>query len=208
MKKHWTWAACILLGLLSSCQKEETGQENDPGFLHLKIGMGILISEEEGTLKATQGVEDFRVIIYDSQGTPVLTFDRAGDIPAQIELAPGQYYVEANSGNDLPAEFENPYYQGISDPFSISSNAEETVQVLCELANTMVSVQYSENVTGGFLDYSTTVSSQLGSLVFGMTETRMGYFRTLPLGIRVDLSYVDGDGNIPVSYTHLRAHET
>jgi len=150
MKNYLVLAAGILMLMASSCQKEKPETPGEPGFLHLEVGMSLLISESEALLKATNGVEDFRVIIYESGGSPCLTFDRAGDMPEQIELAPGQYYAEANSDNDLPAEFENPFYRGVSDPFTISSNAEETVQVLCELANTMVSVHYSSNVTEGF----------------------------------------------------------
>lgn len=217
MKNYWTFAAMIPLLIISSCRKEDPGAEQGTGLLHLEVGMSINIKEEPGKLKAVQGVEDFRVIIFESGGSPHLSFDRAGDIPAQIELAPGQYYVEAFSDNDLPAEFENPFYRGVSDPFTITSNTEENVLVQCELANTMVSVHYSDKVTSSFSDYSTTVSSHLGSLVYGRTESRMGYFRTLPLGIVVDLSYMDGDGTMqyriirdsipqPLSNRHYELH--
>jgi hypothetical protein len=62
------------------------------------------------------------------------------------------------------------------------------------LANTIITVVYSSDVIEGFSDYTTTVSSTLGSLVFIRGETRMGYFRTLPLEIRVELIYQKPDG--------------
>ncbi|RPI46162.1 MAG: DUF4493 domain-containing protein, partial [Bacteroidetes bacterium] len=89
----------------------------------------------------------------------------------------------------------NPYYFGASDPFTITGNNRTTVVVNCHLANTVVSVAYSANITGSFSDYRTTVSSTAGSLVFGPGETRFGYFQTLPLGILVELTYLKPDGS-------------
>jgi hypothetical protein len=116
-------------------------------------------------------------------------------MPDTIELEIGNYFVKAHSDNNLPAAFENPYYEGISDIFSVAGNTAQSVQVNCMLANTIVSVVYSDNITGNFLDYTTTVSSSLGSLVYTWDETRLGYFQTLPLEIQVELSYQNPDGS-------------
>jgi hypothetical protein len=69
------------------------------------------------------------------------------------------------------------------------SSMVQSVTVNCELANTIVSVLYSGNVMDGFSDYTTTVSSDLDSLVFAAGETRWGYFQPLPLDIRVELTW-------------------
>jgi hypothetical protein len=58
-----------------------------------------------------------------------------------------------------------------------------------------VTVVYSDNIMTRFIDYMTTVSSDLGSLVFAQNETRMGYFQTLPLEILVELTYLNPDGS-------------
>ena len=116
-------------------------------------------------------------------------------MPDTIELETGDYYVEAHSDNNLPAAFENPYYRGVSNVFTISSNIQQSVLVNCELANTIVTVSYSDNVVNSFSDYTTTVSSVLDSLVFSRDEIRMGYFQTLPLEIMVELAYLNPDGS-------------
>jgi hypothetical protein len=116
-------------------------------------------------------------------------------MPDTIELEIGNYYVEAHSDNNLPAAFENPYYYGVSDVFSINSNIQQSVLVNCKLANTIVTVIYSDNVMNSFVDYTATVSSVLDSLVFLKNETRMGYFQTLPLEIMVELIYLNPDGS-------------
>lgn len=194
MKKTTFLGTFLILLLMISCQKEEPTVQKESGNLLLHIKSAIQVNEVSNHLKAAPELEDFKVTIYQSDGTELLVFDSTSVRPDTIELEVGEYYVEAHSDNNLPAEFDNPYYYGISEVFTIGSNTEHSIIVNCLLANTMVSVLYSDPVMGGFSDYQTTVSSDLDSLVFLMGETRMGYFQTLPLEIRVDLAYRKSDG--------------
>jgi len=57
-----------------------------------------------------------------------------------------------------------------------------------------VSIVYSDNVKRQFTDYTTTVASPLGTLVFDGTETRSGYFRPQPLTITALLTWQQSDG--------------
>lgn len=194
MKSFYALLVFLMMIPFVSCQKEDPETGTGKGALHINVGLDIQVVERQSLLKSTQQTEDFKVVIYKADGTVAMTFETAMEMPEIIELETGDYYVEAHSDNDLPAAFENPYYYGISDLFTISSNAQESVTVTCQLANTIVSVVYSANITDNFLDYMTTVSSVTGSLVFSKAETRLGYFQTLPLEILVELSYQKLDG--------------
>jgi hypothetical protein len=194
MKNFYFLMFCFLTVILVSCQKEEPEPTKKTGTLHIDVGLDIQVREMPSPLKSTQQTEAFKVIIYRADGTVAMTFETAMEMPDVIELETGDYYVEAHSDNNLPAAFENPYYYGVSDMFTISSNMQQSVQVNCILANTMVSVVYSTVIAESFLDYTTTVSSSLGSLVFLKDETRIGYFQTLPLDILVELTYQKPDG--------------
>ncbi len=217
MKNIYLIAVCLLAVSVISCQKDEPEPNPKKGTLHIDVGLYLEINELSSALKSTQQTEDFKVTIYNADGTVAQSYENAMDMPASIELETGDYYVEAHSENDLPAAFNNPYYYGASDLFSISSNTPHSVVVTCELANTMVSVIYSSNITSNFTNYSTTVSSLLASLVFGMDEVRIGYFQTSPLEILVDLSYQKPDGSVvnksllgsipdPLSNRHYEIH--
>jgi hypothetical protein len=195
MKNLSFLAVCFLTIFFISCQKDEFKPGGKTGSLHIDIGLSIRINEVNSRLKSTQQTEDFKVTIYREDGTEVLMFESASAIPDTIELEIGAYYVEAHSDNNLPAAFENPYYYGVSEVFTLTSNTQQSVLVNCTLSNTIVSVGYSDNVVSSFEDYTTTVSSALDSLVFTQGETRMGYFQTLPLDIRVDLAYLNPDGS-------------
>ena len=195
MKTLYSLLVFLMLIIIISCQREEFEADKSTGSLHIDIGLSLSVSEVDRTLKSTQGIEDFEVIIYRSDGSMVLTFERVSDMPDTIELKTGNYYVEARSDNDLPAAFENPYYYGVSEVFTVNANRQQSVMVQCKLANTILSVTYSDDIVSTFSDYMTTVSSELGSLVFIKDETRLGYFRPMPLDILVELSYVKPDGS-------------
>ncbi|MBN1157865.1 MAG: DUF4493 domain-containing protein [Bacteroidales bacterium] len=194
MKTRYALFICLMTGCMMSCQKEDVGPIQETGTLHIDIGLFIRITEVNSTLKSTQQTEDFRVIIYRTDNEEVMSFENASEMPAVIELETGDYYVEAHSDNNLPAAFDNPYYYGRSEVFSITGNEQQSVLVSCALANTMVTIIYSERIRNSFTDYVTIVSSDLGSLVFLKDEIRSGYFQPLPLDIRVELTYLKTNG--------------
>jgi hypothetical protein len=195
MKTLYSLVIYLMILSIISCQKEGLKPNLETGKLFLNIRLSIRIDEVDSQLKSMQQTEDFKVIIYTTDGSEVMSFERAIDMPDTIELEIGNYYVEAHSDNNFPAVFENPYYFGRSDVFTIGSDSQHLVMVNCELANTIVSVKYSDKVTNSFVNYMATISSELGSLLFSRDETRMGYFQTLPLEIMVELSYQKPDGS-------------
>ena len=195
MKKLISLFMGLMILILNACQKDIPEPIEETGILVVDIGLSIKEYEVKKGLKAFVPVSDFKVTVYQADGTEAVVFETASSMPDSIVLKPGDYYVEAHSNNDLPAEFDNPYYYGVSDVFTISSNMRETVTVTCGLANTMVSVVWSEALTGTFTDYSATVSSILESLEFTKNETRAGYFQPLPLEILVKLWYQNPEGS-------------
>jgi hypothetical protein len=217
MKNRYAFLAAVLATCLTSCQKQWTDPPEQTGTLHIDIGLFIRVNDVNQMLKSTLQTEDFRVFIYSSDGTEVLTYDRASDMPEEIVLTTGDYYVAATSDNDLPAAFENPYYYGESEMFTIGSEQLQTVSVTCAMANTMVTVVYSGRTLDSFATCETTVASSLGALVFDREETRAGYFRTLPLNITAVLTRQKADGsedvrtltgniNMPLANRHYEIH--
>ncbi len=183
--------------LFSGCSEKNTG---DPaaakGSLKITVDFDISVKEKNPELKSTLAIEDFRVIIYNSEDQEVRIFERAGDIPSQVELPAGNYYVVAHSDNYQPAAFESPYFYGRSENFSLEASANRQVSVLCSLANCSVSIIYSDNVKQTFTDYSTEAGTAENKLVFTKDETRKGYFELKPIGIRATLTYTGAGGSL------------
>jgi hypothetical protein len=179
----------ILLGVINSCRKDDGSPLNEKGKISIKLGIEIDIKDTGKNLKSTLQADSFKVIIYNTTGAVVLEFENAIDLPGEIELIPGEYYVVANSKNFMPAAFENPYYFGRSENFVLENEEHRMVNVNCELANCAVSVIYSENIQNDFSDYYAIVSIEGGALIFNSNEIRMGYFDLAPLSIEAVLEY-------------------
>ncbi len=186
----------MLIFVISACVQDE---DQPDGFGSLSINIGIDIKSNPIGGKTTEivPIEDFVVIILNEDGSTFMQYDRASDVPSEIELPTGSYKVISHSNNDRPAEFENPYYYGESETFSIDKEEFKVVDVTCEIANMMVTVTYSDNVVSTFDSYNTSVinSTTTDVLVFNETETRSGYFSVDPLLISAELTYEKADGS-------------
>ncbi|MEQ8535634.1 MAG: DUF4493 domain-containing protein [Imperialibacter sp.] len=189
-------ALLSFLFLAVACQQQsETPEPLDYGYLSLNLSLTITSEEANGRTLAVS-TDDFRVTIFAADGTEVMVFDPFSTAPAEVSLPTGEYYVEAHSNNLVDAAFENPYYFGRSDNFTIDKEELKSIDIEAELANTKVAINYSTNVVNTFHSYTgtVTVASSGASLFYAQGETREGYFLTSPLDIEVNLSYTKLDG--------------
>ncbi len=184
--------------LLASClETEQPPKPTDFGYLNLNISVTVTSKEANSRTEAVF-TDNFSVTIYDaSDDSEVMVFDPFSSAPPTVQLSTGEYYVIAHSNNLVDAAFENPYYLGTSDDFTIDKEETETIDIIAELANTKVAILYSTDVVNTFDGYSgsVTVISSGTSLAYGQGETREGYLVTEPLTIAVDLSYTKLDGS-------------
>jgi len=104
----------------------------------------------------------------------------------------------------VPAGFDNPYYFGKSDLFSVEAGTGQTVDVICELANCAVTVEYAEQTLNDFSECNTEVSTSGGSLLFDRAETRTGYFELEPISISCTLTY-SPDGIVRILNGSIRS---
>lgn len=178
-----------------SCSREpEIYSSGEKGKLGIRIGLEMKIQESRLQLKSTAATEDFEVLVFYASGGLVQRFEKASDLPAQIELDPGDYYVTANSKNFMAAAFENPFYSGQSDTITLDAGEFRTIDVVCSLANCAVTVKYSGNIMRDFSDYSTEVGIGEEKLLFAGDETRTGYFDLRPISITATLTAVLDNG--------------
>lgn len=197
--KHFIFFSKVLSALamviLLSCSKKENSNLQLPGKLRLNVGVSVVSFNVYNHLKAAD-LSAFLITVYNQQDEIVEQYYGADQIPEFIELSEGIYYVTAHSNNNLPAEFDNDYYFGQSENFSIAAGQTISSTITCTLSNIMITIIYSESIVQNFSDYSTTVSNLSGSLEFDMNENRAGYFDEGPLHIESNLHYTDGEGNI------------
>jgi len=187
----------IFLGIIiiSGCSKRNHDDEKPTGKLSLMVGMSVSSHDVYSNLKAAN-TGDFKVIIYNSDDAVAASYDKASEMPDAIDLPEGKYYVIASFGTNPAAEFEQPYYYGISSEIEILGGQSSIANVTCYISNILVSIVYSDNVKTGFNDYSTSVSNIAGTLQFFKNETRTGYFNNGPLYIEANLYFTNSNGEL------------
>ncbi len=164
----------LLIFVSTSCTQDEASEpQNEIGFLRLDLGLNVSVNKGRANTVST---DDFEVTIYDAEDNIVVSFDRFAEIPGEIPLESGEYYLVASSGEVANPAFEAPYYEGTSDNFVIEKEEVTTVSVTAELGNVKVSLNYSDDVQADFSDWETTITTTSGSLSFEKDETRSGYF--------------------------------
>lgn len=193
----------ILLGL-TVCEKDI---QTDPDTMGEKVNTGfleIIPGIEISTLKSTSNgvIDSFKVEIYNSSDLLVQEFVNLIDVTFPVELPVGTYYVIMHSDNQLPAAFNNPYYEGQSDNFDIVKGSTSSVSVNAQLANVKVTVEYSASAQADFTGFLTVVSTGTDSLLFADQDTTPGFFEVTPLSVRAQLLY-PGDGGLTDTLTLL-----
>jgi len=198
MKKNLSISKCLTIlsivsVLITGCSKKDHSDNKPSGKLAVTVGILVSSSDVYNDLKSAS-VGDFKVIIYDSNDVVITSYNKASEMPAEIELPEGSYYVAANSVENPAAAFDKPYYYGVSNKVVVSAGKSSAINVTCTISNTLVSIIYSDNVKRDFSNYSTSVSNSGGSLVFSKDEIRTGYFNGGPLYIEASLYYTVGSG--------------
>ena len=185
----------FLLSIISfiGCKQEnidELSTSEGIGYLKLQLDIGI---ENQGGRLESISTDTWNVIIYDTEDLEVRNFPNFSELPSEIPLAAGDYTIFISS-EDQSVGFDNPYYTGTSEVFTIKNGDIIPITVTAELSNVQVSVSYSPEVIRDFTAMFTTISSASGVLIFGTEETRSGYFIVgEELTISADLTFTRSD---------------
>ncbi len=192
--KRYAIVVCLSL-LAQSCENPlDTPEASDLyGRISLDMKVELTISESNARLSEVL-TDNFKVEIRTADDQIYQTYDRLADVPTSIPLEPGNYYVRVQSPNENAVAFENPFYEGESDLFSLNYGDEKVIPITAVMANCMISVIYQPSITDNYVDYSTSITNVSGTLVFGKEEVRPGYFPTEALEIVATLHYLNADG--------------
>ena len=140
---------------------------NESGLLRLSIGIKdkvetvtrTLSDEEQNALKGNA-----KIRIYSGKGL-VRKYNGTAEMPAEMQLAAGDYNIKVAAGDSVAASFDKTFYRGEKD-FSIHAGQSSSVSVECIIANTLVTVEFAKSLTQAFQSYEVQVASSAGSLTF------------------------------------------
>ncbi|MFV0581699.1 MAG: PCMD domain-containing protein [Parabacteroides gordonii] len=189
MKYYIFLYLCLFSIILSSCDEDRNGVPT--GVLYVGV-------EEDNTLftKAQTEVsnESLQVIILKGEEDTLKVYnDYLAEVKGQRMVLPvGKYTVTIRSNGVDSVGWETPFYQG-QEEVEVKQGEITNAKIVCNIANTKVSVVYGESVQQHFIDYQTVVSNSSDSLIFTRDEYRSGFFT--PEKLTVKLNLVNNDGN-------------
>ena len=188
----------LFLGVLfliinhSACTNGKDGSMAHVGKLRLNLvadttsqGKGInssLTKAVSDEFERFLSVDDYRIQILSSHDA-IKSYGRFGNMPSEIELPEGDYRLVASNGDDLPAAFENPYFEGNSS-FVVKESMDTPLEVVCSLGNARVMIEYTSVFQEAYEDYAVLLSSPFIADEFEIAkeESRPAYLQVAKEG--------------------------
>lgn len=137
-------------------------------------------------------IETFSLKIEKEDGTFSKTWQSVSDYDPQINFKTGVYNISASSGAMTAEGFDCPYYYGETNVTVYDSEVAEA-NITATLANTMVSVNYTDAFKKYFSDYTTGIHSVGGATIeFAKNESRVAYVRPGEISIEMNLTKTTG----------------
>ncbi len=194
-----TLTTIFLLFLVTECDRPEspTPVLTEYGYLSLSVALQIEALPASGRAEAVSP-DNFIVTIYNADdGTIAEQWNTYLEVPEEVQLPTGTYYVTAtNLAEPEDAAFEQPWYYGESEVFTIDKEEQKIISLTCTLANCKISFSYSQNVLANFTNWNATATIDDGNrtgafLEWIQSDASEGYFLTdLPIDIEVYLEYI------------------
>lgn len=184
----YTYILC-LIAVMAACQ-EETASSNGYGYLQVS-SVGL----DKNVIPQTRAVEKMGLDIL--QGEVVVKHvDDWTLLQSESLLLPVGNYVLRAYSMDKDSTVQGfdvaPYYLG-EIPVKIEKDVSRSVEIVCPIIQSMVSVSYSQNFKNAFSSYECVVSNEYGSIDFTSQETRPAYCRTgKPLNSVLSVTNTDG----------------
>lgn len=152
---------------------------------------GGAISTKAGNILADfEDVDNYTVQVFQESDT--LKSALYKDFPEQLEIKEGSYTLRASKGGNLPAAFDNPYFEGSTD-FVIKKDMKTPLEVTCRMANARIYTEYTEDFLKAYSDYSVSLKTSYmdGAFTIAKGETRGAYLQVAkegtPLSIAISL---------------------
>ena len=194
---------------LGSCNEFEM-LEKATGYLSVSLQKDDEVHSKALVTPAPEQV--FSLTILDDEGNQVAEIPDHRTLEVDpITLVAGLYHVDAVSGSNMSAAWDSPFYAGQTS-VKVMADKNNHAEIICSLANVMVTAEFSSDYGKYFEEYTLTVDNGEEALVFSnLTGTldRTGYFRvTGVLNWRLYIKNTDGAYfEKSGSYTGVEAQE-
>lgn len=167
-------AAALVASGLSACSQEQLPVEGE-GHVKISATLNSDVTVVSRAQTEEELAESCTVWISNSKGV-VREYHGLNNIPAGgIDLYSGHYKAEGWAGVKSAASWEDRWFEG-AEEFDVAKGETTNVELSCKIQNTLVSVVYDASADEVISDYTMTVGSTAGELVFEGNDERKGYY--------------------------------
>lgn len=185
--KRFIFLALSAVMILSGCSKE--GNFNNIGGEYGTVSIK-LASDGRFVTKSGENVDVNAFYVKIKQGeTTVKSYDRYSDMPNTIDIAPGNYTIEAGSAAAADAAWDQPVYYG-TQQFDVKAGDVLSLSVTCSLSNMKVTVTCTDNFFNEMEDdFEIAITNGKGTLIYNKAKIEAGESGYFSVGtLTIDLT--------------------
>ena len=190
-----------LCGLASCANEAPWGGSRGKGGIDLQLTADADVKDALPSVRAgapelvAPDVADFSIEMRNLDTDQVQTWRTLEEFNAHNQeqgFDVGSYTLTAFYGNENECGFDKPYFKGVAD-VNVLEGREASVDVTAQLANVMLSVDYTDSFRKYFSDYSVTAHTNgHANVTFGKNETRAGFLTKGSVTLQVALTNPSG----------------
>ena len=147
---------------ITSCEMKneltgDLGSKTDMGAMELNVSVKQPVSQVRGA--GNVATNNFPVTIKGTStevANVLKEYNTVDEVPANITMPVGQFTVSSHTPGTLEKQMNAPYYAGETN-ITISKNITSTVDVVCRMANSRIQLNYGEDFTAAFSEWTITV---------------------------------------------------
>lgn len=166
--------AALLLGATSCSDDNPWMGETGKGGIKLILSMDTRVKDAIAQTRATEvegseyfeipAKEDFKIVLEKVDGTMKKEYRNLEHFAQETSFAAGQYKLSALYGDINVEGYKCPHFSGIADVTVFEGQTTE-VELIATLANSLFTIEYSDEFKKYFTNYSTTLHSNENSYV-------------------------------------------
>ena len=183
----------ITLGL-SSCSSDDspTGIGSGMVNLNLNINPSIITSSQAPPSILIPQPDDFSIFMNSNDGNISQSWDTFVNFPQNQLFRSGSYTLTASYGNNEIEGFDCPYFIG-NTTIQVSENTTTNANIDCKLANSLVTITYTDAFKNFFEKFNILIHSEGGAYFsYDKDETRPLYLNPGKISIITSLTKKNG----------------
>lgn len=177
--------------VLSGCEEDKHSGAAGKFKFHITVTGAVTDVTTRSAEEDVPQIGDFSMAMLQDNKVQA-SWDKLNDYDEDTTFPVGPYTLRAYYGDMEQEGFACPYYEGTADVI-ISGGATTNVETTCKLANTKITIEYTDDFKNYFKTYSSFVQSDAGSeITFKSDELRAAYVK--PGRVTVKVSFTKATG--------------